>query len=148
MQFYRGAAVLQLIGFLHRRERKFAFLANGHKADVELVGHHSAQNKATSVQSRHHIGAHVSFHVAVHKGVDQHAKYPGVLQQRCDVTKLHTRRGPVLHGTDVVPKVLRDTEVLHGLVGLHEPLRSFCSAMESVSALPDSTSVSPLSNKT
>ncbi|MNE66015.1 hypothetical protein D3C80_1615430 [compost metagenome] len=114
MQLHGGAAVFQLIGFFHRGERQFAFLADGHKADVELVGHHGPQDETACIQAGDHIGAQGRVHVAVDESVDQHAKDLGVLQQGRDVAELHARRGPVGHGAYVLPEVVVDGECEHG----------------------------------
>ena len=113
VQLHGGAAVFQLVGFFHRGEGQLAFFADRHKADIELISHHCAQNEAARVQPSHHVGAHRRVHVAVHKGVDQHPEHLGLLQQWGDVAKLHAGRRPVGHGADVVTEVLADAEVGH-----------------------------------
>ena len=108
VQLHGGAAVFQFVGFFYRGKGQLAFFADGHKAHVELIGHHRTQNETTGVQSGHYIGTHVGVHVAVHKGVNQHPKDLGILQQRRDVAELHARRRPVGHGANVGFEVLGD----------------------------------------
>jgi hypothetical protein len=56
MQLDGGAAVLELVGLLDGREGQLALLADRHETDVELVGHHRAQDEAARVQAGHHVG--------------------------------------------------------------------------------------------
>ena len=114
MQFHGGAAVFQFVGLFDRGERQLALFADRHEADVELIGHHGAQNEATGIQPGHHIGPQVLVHVAVHESINQHAKHLGVLQQRGDVAELHAWSRPVGNGADVLAEVVVDTERLHG----------------------------------
>src|SRR5665811_749854 len=95
VQFYGGTAALEFVGFYYSSERKFALFANWHKAHVQFVSHSRTQNKAARSQPRHHVGPHAGAHVAMYKSVDQDPKYLGVLQQWCDVAKLHARCRPI-----------------------------------------------------
>ena len=115
MQLDGGAAVFELVGFLDGGEGQLAFLADGHEADIELIGHDRSQDEAARVQAGDHVGAQGRVHVAVHERIDQHAKDLGVLQQRRDVAELHARRGPVGHRADVLPEVIVDGGVKHGV---------------------------------
>ena len=115
MQLHGGAAIFELIGFFHRGEGQLAFFADGHKADVELMRNHRTQNKAARIQASHYIRAQVAVHIAVDKSICHHAKDLGVLQQRGDIPKLHARRRPVGHSTNMVAQIVVDAER-----GLHE----------------------------
>jgi hypothetical protein len=49
----------------------------------------------------------------VHEGINQDAKYFGILQQGCDVTKLNAWGWPVWHGANVIAQILADAQMLH-----------------------------------
>ena len=114
MQFHGGAAVLQLVGFLHGGEGQLAFFADGHKAQTQLISHDRAENEATGIESSHHTRAQGGVHIAVHEGIDQDPEHARVLQQRRDVAKLHARRRPIGHGADVAFQIITDVQVVHG----------------------------------
>jgi hypothetical protein len=91
VHLHRGRAVLQLVGFLDRREGQLALLADRHEAHAQLVGQHRADDEAARVQAGHRGRPHVE--VAVHELVDQHAEHPRVGQQRRDVAELDPGAG-------------------------------------------------------
>ena len=95
----RGRSVLQVVRLLQRGVGQFALLANGHEADVELIGQHRADDEAARIHPRD--GGRPLVEVAVHELIDQHPKRPRVLQQRCDVAKLNAGRRPIGHGANV-----------------------------------------------
>ena len=104
MHFDGGVAVFQLVFFRHRGVGQLALFAHRHKADVQLIRHHRAENKTPRVQAGNQVNALV--HIAVHKYIDQHAKGFRVLQQRGDIAELHAGLRPVGHGADARADVI------------------------------------------
>lgn len=101
----RRRAVFELVGFLDRRERQLALLADRHEADVQLVRDDRADDEPARVEAGNDVRADVE--IAVHELVDQDAEDARIREQRRDVAELHARRRPVGNGADVAADVVR-----------------------------------------
>ena len=93
MHFHRGFAVFQRITLRHGFKRQLALFADGHEADIQLVGQRGADNETARVQTGHHVD--FLPHVAVGKQIHQQAEIFRALQHGGDVVKQNAFFRPI-----------------------------------------------------